>query len=213
MHKKLFITLYIFGLLLGCKSNSSEKNGSNSETVKLWISIPKNNNAIGSAPDNFASLELATADLESNEIEVFDKKSEHKSVCEGANCPSSEHFLVKIDFENLKKAIELGWNYDDTNVLSDIVSKNDYCSLLKGKYETELLLNGGESLPGEPEPLMHWNIDFKVDGTFTETKTDFSKYGDYSCNGNIIKLDEVESGGLINKDSIILNKLKYIKTI
>jgi len=48
--------------------------------------------------------------LEEKGVTVFKSEPFGMAVCEACGCPTSEHYRINIDANDLVKAVALGWN-------------------------------------------------------------------------------------------------------
>ena len=60
-------------------------------------------------PLTYPELADAVAALEQNGVTIFETEAVNMMVCEACGCPTSEHYRINIDANNLDAAMMLGW--------------------------------------------------------------------------------------------------------
>ena len=77
--------------------------------LQIWILRPLGNQCEDLNSYPYATLGEAVTGLEQAGIDVFDSESVDLAVCEGCDCPTSQHFRVQILRNDLERARTLGW--------------------------------------------------------------------------------------------------------
>lgn len=78
-------------------------------TGRIWILRPLGSQCTDASSYDYPDLASAMAALQTAGIAVYEAEMTSLAVCEACTCPTSEHFRIQIDAQNLLTAGQMGW--------------------------------------------------------------------------------------------------------
>lgn len=82
-------------------------------TGTIWVIRPLGQQCQPDAEFEYANVEEAIMALDEAGIQVYLGDVVFRPACESCDCPTSEHFRVRIDESNLEQARLLGWEVEE----------------------------------------------------------------------------------------------------
>lgn len=78
--------------------------------MPVWVLLPLGEQCVDPETYEYADLQAAVGALEDVGVEVMASETVELGVCEACDCPTSEHFRVQIQAQDLAGAESLGWS-------------------------------------------------------------------------------------------------------
>lgn len=78
-------------------------------TGRIWILRPLGTQCTEASTYEYPDLAAAMSALQAAGIAVYEAEMTSLAVCAACSCPTSDHFRIQIDAQNLTAAGEMGW--------------------------------------------------------------------------------------------------------